>query len=171
MLQCPEEIVQVELIEGQSRRDEFHRDYYRLQSRLDSNNIIATFILYILEQSAYLPLEAEKLSTFPTITIYGEKNTSEIIARFVEKGWMRYYHLEHLPSLPLFFTIRESMYVFPRTVRANSYKSSFGMFIEKPPKHLSENVDRLYKELANEGRIIHPDEIRQLFAEIDRKYM
>ena len=165
----------LEVIVDEAKRQEFLEDYKRLKDRCGYNAMQATFVFYLQEQNIFLPLEEQrkKEPTTPQfkITTIGYKNTSEIIARFVENSWIDFYlaDFDVLDELPLIMKTGNSILISQRDSKEGS-KDPLVQVFNAPSKDLTDFVDSLSEDLSKNSIYIPPDKIRQVFAEIDRKY-
>lgn len=152
-------------IRDPNKRQEFHNDYKRLVGRCGRTAMNSTLSLYILEQQIQ---EKEGVETLPKITILGCNNTSEVIARFVEKGLADYY-LSKNPVSPTVIAYNEDGKPF----LVGSFHPDHATYRVKRdgiPKVFAPEVNR-FQAAKNGAVLIAPEKIREVFAQIDTKYL
>lgn len=162
----------VDLIEGDDRRKEFVSDCERLGKRCGHSAMISTFLLYLLEQKIEDGKEpAPGTGGIPKIKNVGYWNTAKIVARFVEKGWMDFY----LASEPPLADDKLLMLDIGGAIFISQSDCGTGMpaamlFIKKVSKGLRQFVSSYWKEWIESSIYIPPEEIRETFAKIDRRF-
>jgi hypothetical protein len=146
------------------KRQEFHTDYKRLVGRCGQAQMGAILNFYLIEQSLS---DQKGIETFPKIRILGQKNTSEIIARFVENGLADFYlSKKHITPMMIAYNKEDKpLIVGSFHDGLNTFKSKEGGI----PKVFAPEVGRLQRQIKN-AVLIPPQEIRSVFAEIDAKY-
>lgn len=166
----------VEMIKGDERREEFVADYVRLVRRCGHNAMSMTFIHYIEEQTIYIPLEEERKTNpkkqLPKMKLLGYNNTSKIVIRFVENGWADYYLLSKNPKgkHPYMVTWGKELLFIAQNDGGKAESNGVEILLIKPKKNIFDFALGYFNELKEESTLIPPNKIREVFAEIDRKY-
>lgn len=159
----------IELIENPERRAEFIRDCERLQDRLVPSALDATLTMYLAEQALEkLEAQGQDMSWF-RIQNVGYQNTAEVIARMVEKGRMDFYLSPTDPlDGPNIQVMGNIVNIWPHQAKGSGTSTVF-MF-NNPSEDLRAFAEAYLEPVAG-SEYIPPERIREVFAEIDEKFI
>jgi hypothetical protein len=150
-------------IQDEERRREFLKEYDRLAFRCGHNAMTATLGLYILEQQ----VEGNIIKKQPNISITVQKNTSEVIARLVEKGIADCYLTQEQSSPSIVLSNEKDVPVFIASFRPETIRV---MTKEKGLPKLLTSEARNVSSVQQRATLIAPDDIRSVFSKIDAQY-
>jgi len=156
-------------LRDEGRRQEFLQEYTRLVDRCGLAAMWVTFSYYLDEQDFDNGKRPEPSKGGKRILNVGHANTAVVLARLVEKGRMNYYlSPDPIPEqrirtvVYLNDVIRE--YEFQdngRTLHVTHHN--------KDSERLAKHYDNLLPVIGK-STLIQPDEIRAVFAQIDKQY-
>lgn len=162
----------IELIDGDERRREFEEDYLRLVKRCGPNAMTATFMRYLEEQVFEEFKKTNPEKPLPKRELLGYNNTSRVVIRFVENGWADYFLLSKDPKGKTFYvsTCWDGSLYIAQNDGGNANTQPVEILIKRPSEDLLKFTLRLHDELKKESTLIPPERIREVFAEIDKRY-
>lgn len=154
-----------------AKRQEFLRDYCRLGRRCGYNAMDTTFFYYMVEQAVEAGECPEPASDGRSkIQNFGHRNTSEILARFVEKRWMDFYLTDEEISSTHLGQILMGTTIHSLTDDGGRLQKPLTGTIHRSDLRKVNELLHNHIDLAGGSRLISPDQIRTVFAEIDARY-